>query len=257
MRGFAQPLRLSASMLQGTERLQRLSRVFRAGESVARFVEAFTLFTPEEIRRLRGRSVDAGLLEASIEPILRGTEHLDSLGRFLFLDSRFSLADDLLLYGDKIAMAASLEVRVPFLDLELLRFVERIPASLRVTFLRPKQLLRMALKNVLPRTILNRPKRNFSPPDTTWMERCDNGPGLHWLLESGAATSLYFRMDEIAQLTQEQQLGKRDRRRQLFALLAFELWNRAFFPGALKVQGAPRAESACPGSYSPTRPGRI
>jgi asparagine synthase (glutamine-hydrolysing) len=256
MGGFAPPLKLAASMLPGNERLQRLSRVFHARRPVSRFVEAFTLFPPREIQRLRGKCADFGLLEAAVEPILDGTDRLDSLARFLFLDSRFSLADDLLLYGDKIAMASSLEVRVPFLDLEFLRFVERIPASLRVSLLRPKQLLRMALKNVLPRAILNRHKRNFSPPDSTWMERSQPGPGLHWLLEPSAAAAQYFRRDEVARLVQEQYQGKRDRRRQLFALLAFELWNRSFFNDSQMGHGTKKSDSLYSGDYSSTRPGR-
>jgi asparagine synthase (glutamine-hydrolysing) len=250
MRGLRPPIRLAAAMLPGTERLERLSRVFSARREVARFVEAFTIFTPEEVQRLRGRSLNAELLESAPGSVLCGTQQSDSLSRFLFLDSRFSLADDLLLYGDKIAMAASLEVRVPFLDLEFLKFVERIPASLRVSLLRPKQLLRMALNKALPRAILNRRKRNFSPPDSTWMEPCQHGPGLHWLLEPSAAAAWYFRRDEVARLVQEQHQGKRDRRRQLFALLAFELWNRSFSHGSLKRLGAPGTDKVVSGDYS-------
>lgn len=257
IRGLAPGFGLAASVLKGKERLQRLDRVLRARPVAKRFVEAFTLFTPDEVQHLTGKRLDAELLEAAAEAILCGTEHLDSLARFLFLDSRFSLADDLLLYGDKIAMASSLEVRVPFLDLDFLRFVEKIPSSIRVSLFRPKRLLRMALAAVLPRKILNRPKRNFSPPDAIWMEQGDDGPGLHWLDEPASATNRHFSSAEINRLVREQQEGRRDRRRQLFALLAFELWNRSFFSDSPITLKRKEPDELHASDYSSTRPGRI
>jgi len=247
MRGLGPPIRLAAAMLPGTERLQRLSRVFGARRDVARFVEAFTLFTPEEVQRLRGRSLNAEWLESVVESVLCGSQQSDSLSRFLFLDSRFSLADDLLLYGDKIAMASSLEVRVPFLDLEFLRYIERIPSSMRVNLTRPKQVLRSALKRVLPGKILRRRKRNFSPPDSIWMDSVAHGPGVQWLLEPESALSWFCRQDEVARMIMEQEGGRRDRRRQLFALLAFELWHRSYLKTASVEKNSPlKSQPALP-----------
>ncbi len=225
------PARWAAALRPRSERLQRSSRVFGIRDPVRRMVEALTLFPAEEARRLRGRAPDPDFLQAALMPVLRGSEHLDPLARFLYLDARFSLADDLLLYGDKIAMSQSLEVRVPFLDLELLRFVESIPARLRVGLLSPKRVLRRSLARILPRSILNRPKRNFAPPDATWMDSSPAGPGMGWLMSADSAAAGYCRREEIVRLIREQEQGRRDWRRQLFALLAFELWHRAF-PGA-------------------------
>ncbi|HEU5181727.1 MAG TPA: asparagine synthase (glutamine-hydrolyzing) [Candidatus Polarisedimenticolia bacterium] len=225
------PARWAAALRPRSDRLQRSSRVFGIRDPVRRMVEALTLFPAEEARRLRGRAPDPDFLQAALLPVLRGSEHLDPLARFLYLDARFSLADDLLLYGDKIAMSQSLEVRVPFLDLEFLRFVERIPARWRVGLLRPKRVLRRSLSRLLPPSILNRPKRNFAPPDATWMGSSPEAPGMGWLMAADSAAAGYCRREEIARLIREQEQGRRDRRRQLFALLAFELWHRAF-PGA-------------------------
>jgi asparagine synthase (glutamine-hydrolysing) len=229
--------KLASFLFPRSERAARSGRMLERTDPLSRFAETFTLFPPEERQRLRSNGFPVDLARSAVLKVLEGTEHLDPLARFLYLDSRFSLSDDLLLYGDKIAMAHSLEVRVPFLDLEFLRLVETIPASLRVSLLRPKRLLRRALKNSLPSSILARPKRNFSPPDSTWMDSSLPGPSLQWLLEPEAAVPALCRREEVARLIREQREGKRDHRRQLFALLAFELWFRSFlYPGRLRNQ---------------------
>ena len=187
--------------------------------------------------------------------ILRGAEHLDPLSQFLYLDSRFSLADDLLLYGDKIAMASSLEVRVPFLDLQLLGFVERIPASLRVSLFTPKRLLRQALKSILPQSVLNRRKRNFAPPDSSWMGLDNSQPGIGSLLDENASVRWFLSPKEVSAIVQEQLQGKRDHRRKLFALLAFELWHRAFFRA--NENRLDQSEISSQSVLSITNPGRM
>ena len=243
-RGLSASLRLARKLAPNSVLLERSARVLGTRDPLARFVEAFALFPSLARHRLRGKNGDGDLISSAMAPVLAGSEHLDPLARFLFLDSRFSLSDDLLLYGDKIAMASSLEVRVPFLDLEFLRLVEKIPASLRVSLLSPKRLLRKALEKKLPRRILNRRKRNFSPPESTWMDSLPPGPNLGWLLAPDASLAQFCRREEIARLVEAQQGGGRDYKRQLFALLAFELWHRSFIgPPIPSRQASPIAKS--------------
>lgn len=239
------PARLGSRLFPASDRLERTGRILAAATPSERYLQAFTLFRDEERFRLTGVRASRDLAASAIAAILQGTEHLDPLARFLYLDARLSLADDLLMYGDKIAMGSSLEVRVPFLDLELLRWVERIPSAYRVSLLRPKRLLKRALRGVLPREILSRPKRNFSPPEAMWMQASGDGPGLHWLQESGASIFQILQPREIGALLREQQEGKRDRRRHLFALLALELWLRLYITRTpLEERSVRRALSA-------------
>ena len=232
---LAGPVRLASRLRPAQGKLERSARAFGIQEVARRHAEILALFPEAERRRLRrGDGVDpvAVVAERSAP-----AEHMDPLGRFLYLDARFGLADDLLLYVDKIAMAHSLEVRVPFLDLELLRLVECIPGSIRVGGGRGKSLLRRALAPLLPASVLKRPKRNFSPPARAWLTGNGAGPSLSWLREPGAAVAAYCDPAEIARLTRIHEEGRRDRRRQLFALLAFEVWHRTFIDGRL---GHPR-----------------
>lgn len=90
---------------------------------------------------------------------------VDDLARVLWLDARTQLADDLLLYGDKVSMAHSLEVRVPFLDAELLGFVEALPSSFRVDVRQTKRVLRAHARAVLPASIIARRKKGFMIPN--------------------------------------------------------------------------------------------
>jgi asparagine synthase (glutamine-hydrolysing) len=231
---LALPAAVASGMRPGSDALERAARVAAAGGENERFAETLALFPRAERARLQRRSETDSAPPAELTALAARAAHLDPLGRFLYLDSRFGLADDLLLYADKIGMASSLEVRVPFLDLELLRFVETIPAPLRVSTIRPKRLLKRAIAGVVPAEVRVRPKRNFSPPHQAWLAPAADGPCADWLLDRDAAVAEYLDREEIARLLREQREGRRDRRRQLFALLAFEIWHRTFIDGRLR-----------------------
>ena len=79
------------------------------------------------------------------------------------------LPDGILLCNDKMSMAAGLELRVPYLDVELMRFVERIPARRRVRPRRPKRLHRRATRALLPPEVTNRRKHGFATPYDDWL----------------------------------------------------------------------------------------
>jgi asparagine synthase (glutamine-hydrolysing) len=227
-RFLAPPITLASHLYPRLEVLERASRTLHASNPLDRFAHILALFSAAQIERLLINPHAGPTPQDVLAPLLARAPQRDSLGKFLYVDTRFGLADDLLLYTDKISMASSLEVRVPFLDLELLRFVESIPASLRVNLLNPKSFLKRALMPFLPSGILNRPKRNFSPPESVWRDSMVDGPRLDWLKAESAAVKTYLYPSEVDKLILENESGRFDRRRQLFALLAFEVWHRVF-----------------------------
>jgi asparagine synthase (glutamine-hydrolysing) len=83
----------------------------------------------------------------------------DELGGFQFLEIRSSLPDELLMYADKLSMAHSIEVRVPYLDREVVEYVQRLNADFKVRYGLRKWLHRQVCKNYLPSAIVNRKKR--------------------------------------------------------------------------------------------------
>ena len=88
-------------------------------------------------------------------------DETDELGGFQFLELRSTLPDELLMYADKLSMAHSLEVRVPFLDKEIVEYAERLPSNLKVRNGSGKWLHRQVCQELLPAAILKRKKRGF------------------------------------------------------------------------------------------------
>ncbi|MCK4305460.1 MAG: asparagine synthase (glutamine-hydrolyzing) [Candidatus Eisenbacteria sp.] len=155
-------------------------------------------------------------------------DHLDPVAQMLYVDSRMWLPDDLLLYGDKLSMAHGLEVRVPYLDRDLMRLVESIPRSFRVAHRRPKRLHRAALGRIVPRRLLSRPKLGFDTPvdhwfRTLWVPRLPD-----WLWGNESFLPSIMHVEVLKRIFEEHRSGRRDHNRRLYTLLALEFWGRAF-----------------------------
>src|SRR5207247_254383 len=93
----------------------------------------------------------------------------DPLGQMMFVDTRLWLPDDLLLVGDKMSMAESVEMRVPFLDRTLVEFVESLPTAYKVRRGTRKLVEKEALSELLPREIVHRKERGFVTPVDRWL----------------------------------------------------------------------------------------
>jgi asparagine synthase (glutamine-hydrolysing) len=145
----------------------------------------------------------------------------------LYLDTRLFLPDPLLVCADKMSMSASLEQRVPFLDLELMRFVERIPARMRVRPRAGKRLHRRAMEELLPRSIVNRPKHGFATPYDGWL-RESLGDEVERRYAPGSPLSELADPATVAGLVRDHRSGRSDRKSVLFCLLELSEWHRAF-----------------------------
>jgi asparagine synthase (glutamine-hydrolysing) len=171
--------------------------------------------------------------EAERERLATAREILDDvpgrglLEQALYLDTHMFLPDGILLCNDKMSMAAGLELRVPFLDLELMRFVERVPARSRVRPRQPKRLHRRALQRLLPPEVTNRKKHGFATPYDDWLRaslgreverRYSPGSPLSELIDAGAA----------ARLVDEHRRGRADHKSILYCLLELSEWHAAF-----------------------------
>ena len=95
-------------------------------------------------------------------------KHLHPTEQMMRIDTRMQLADDFLIYGDKISMSSSLEMRVPMLDIQLVSFIESIPLKFRVGRRQTKILHKMLAEEFLPTEIVNRPKKGFYVPISDW-----------------------------------------------------------------------------------------
>ncbi len=158
--------------------------------------------------------------------------HTDFLSQMLYLDTKAFMTSLNLTYNDKMSMACSVEVRVPFLDRELAEFAAwQIPPELKIRgSLRPvgKYILRKAMNGLLPKEIVNRPKAGFAAPLDYWLaqdlrEMVDDLLSDRRLRDRG-----FFDAGVVRKLVQDQRSGRCDYSLQIWQLLTFELWLQCF-----------------------------
>lgn len=164
---------------------------------------------------------------ATARDVLGDLAGRDLLEQALYLDTRMFLPDGILLCNDKMSMAASLELRVPFLDLELMRFVERIPARVRVRPRAGKRLHRMAMELLLPPGIADRPKHGFSTPYDDWLRR-SLGEEVERRYGPRSALAELIEPAAVARLVDEHARGRADHKAILYCLLELSEWHAAF-----------------------------
>src|SRR6185295_5055607 len=131
----------------------------------------------------------------------------DVLNRMLYADAKIWLPDDLLLKADKMTMANGLELRVPFLDHKLVEYAATLPVNLKLKGSTGKYLLRQAMKQVLPKQIINRSKKGFPVPTEAWL-RGDLKTFVHdLLLSSGSACRDYMDYRAIEKIVNANEQG--------------------------------------------------
>jgi asparagine synthase (glutamine-hydrolysing) len=144
------------------------------------------------------------------------------------LEVRSTLPDELLMYADKLSMAHGLELRVPFVDKEIVEYVERLPASLKVRNGSRKWLHRQVCGAYLPNSILKRPKRGFAVNVVdSWFRGAIDNRMAETLLDSGSKIYQYLRPTAVRELFEQHASGRHDNHKVLFSLVVFEEWLRA------------------------------
>ena len=151
----------------------------------------------------------------------------DELGGFQFLEVRSTLPDELLMYADKLSMAHSLELRVPFVDKEIVEYVERLPANFKVRNGSRKWLHRQVCGNFLPKAILRRPKRGFAVNVVdAWFKGAFENQMADTLRAPESKIFQYLRPLAVKELFEQHTAGKNDNHKILFSLVLFEQWLR-------------------------------
>jgi asparagine synthase (glutamine-hydrolysing) len=154
----------------------------------------------------------------------------EMLQRLLYTDIKTYLVE-LLMKQDNMSMAASIESRVPFLDHVLVEFATRIPREVQIEGLAGKRILKKAVEDLLPHSILYRPKLGFPTPWSGWLA----GPRLEsireMLLEPRSLNRGYFRREAIEKLFDEHRAKHRDNYDRIWRLVNLELWHRVCLEG--------------------------
>ncbi|HYG63916.1 MAG TPA: asparagine synthase (glutamine-hydrolyzing) [Thermoanaerobaculia bacterium] len=169
------------------------------------------------------------------------TEGLDPLLRMMYLDVKSWLPDDLLIKADKMTMASSVELRVPFLDHRVVELGARIPPRYRIKGWSTKHILKKAMEPYLPHEILHRGKMGFPTPLARMFQR-EMKPYVADVLTSDRFFDRgYFQPDVVRSMVTEHTAGEKDHHRVLWQLLVLEEWHRRFVDGEERgAAGAPR-----------------
>jgi asparagine synthase (glutamine-hydrolysing) len=166
----------------------------------------------------------------------------DLLHRMLYTDIKTYLVE-LLMKQDNMSMAASVESRVPFLDHTLVEFAMRIPAASQLSGLTGKRILKKAVADLLPQSIINQPKLGFPTPWSAWLA----GPQLdviqNLLLEPRSIDRNLFKRGAVEHLFQEHRTRYRDHCDRIWRLLNLELWFRVCIEGEPHDSGLAGVES--------------
>ena len=153
----------------------------------------------------------------------------DELGGLQFLELRSTLPDELLMYADKLSMAHGLELRVPYIDKEIVEYVERLPASLKVRNGSRKWVHRQICQTYLPHTVLARPKRGFAVNIVDdWFRNAIDSKIAETLLDRSSQMYHYLRPTAVRKLVDEHVSGREDNHKILFSLVVLEEWLRAY-----------------------------
>lgn len=227
---MARPVAALADAVPRNERIKRGARLLGGEGGVDRLLRIFQISDADVRGRLtNGPSEEAeaerGELAEGILGDLDGRR--DTLEQALYLDTRLFLPDCLLIFGDKTSMAAGLEQRVPFLDVELMEFVERIPARLRVMGLNRKWIYRQAMAKLVSEETLARRKHPFATPYDNWL-RSSLGRRLEDLYVEGSPLAEHIDPAVVIELCREHREGRFDHKRLLYCLLEFAQWHRVF-----------------------------
>jgi asparagine synthase (glutamine-hydrolysing) len=234
----------------GSLRVDRAKRFLRTGASG--FAERFLAYI-NRVQNDTRRSLFATPLRDAITGdaatsrlrnlFLRGGQR-EGLAGGLYLDYKTFLADDVLALSDRIAMAHSLEIRVPLVDHELVEQVFPLPDRAKVRWCMKKLLLRRALRQRISRDQLRAPKRGFVGPTASWL-RGELRPMLEDELSAARLNRLgYFDSTAVGHLLREHFERRHNHERILWELLCFSTWHRLYVEKPVAKAYQPTAREA-------------
>ncbi len=237
-RGLPAALRLPAQALlrRGGSRLAGLAPAIEASDPLACQLELWSSWVNPDLHRrlVRGplAELESGAAgRRAIESYAAGLPD-DPLATRMYLDARLGLVDDMIHYFDRASMARSLEVRVPFLDHNLVELCASIPSRFKATPLSTKPLLKRVARGLVPDHVIDKPKIGFFY-DTTrdWMKAQLQGPAADYLLDEQLACGEFLDAAEVRRMAQSS--DNPSDLDALFPILMLEVWLARVLPRAL------------------------
>ncbi|MGB6150846.1 MAG: asparagine synthase (glutamine-hydrolyzing), partial [Pricia sp.] len=198
------PLSWASKLFPGNSSIERGVYSSQFKGELERFIAIYTLFTPELKKNLFKDELTHLIEEDQkalfVDQYEKTDKNADSLSKLLFMDTRSMLPDNLLLFNDKMTMANSIENRVPYLDIDLINFIETLPSHLKLKGSITKYVHRKAAEEWLPSSIIDRKKRAFETPVGQWFKE-ELSHSLRQLVDApDSFSSIYFKKNFIKRM---------------------------------------------------------
>jgi len=192
------------------------------------------IFRPDEMRHLlRGYDPAASYTDVT-GPYYQASTHLDDSTRMQYIDLFTWLRGDILVKADKMTMANSLELRVPFLDTVVFDVARSIPVDLKLTKQTTKYALRRAIEEIVPAHVINRPKLGFPVPTRPWLKDVMYDWAHQHITEAG--TDYLIDTQAALDLLAAHRNGSIDYSRKIWTLLVFMIWHGIFVEGRIRPE---------------------
>jgi asparagine synthase (glutamine-hydrolysing) len=220
-----------ANRLPRNEMLKRGVSSLGTEDRLKRYQDVFSLAPASTIDGLFQHQRSNGSSERELvdywRPLAPQISEIDELGGFQLLEVRSSLPDELLMYADKLSMAHSLEVRVPYLDRTVVEYVQRLDASFKIRSGTRKWLHRQVCQSYLPARILRRKKRGFAVNVVdAWFQTTVRSQFSDLLSDPSSLMFQLLKPEPVRKLLEAHRLGRQDNHKLLFSLVMFEQWLR-------------------------------
>ena len=206
-----------------------LNFLVRRGKKLEdRFVGNAFIFDNKEVSKLLSFKRETGGFKDLTKDYYAKVNNEDDVTKMQYIDFNFWLIGDILLKADKMSMANSLEVRVPFLDKPLIEKARKLPTKYKVDKYKTKKLFREIANEKLADKVADKKKLGFPVPIRVWLKEDDIYNLVKKRFENA---SEFFNTKEIIKLLDEHKAGKKDNSRKIWTVYIFLLWYDIYFGG--------------------------
>lgn len=213
--------------------LRRIFKSISAKDNVGQIKESTSFFDESMLNKLFNskqlveKDISDDIIVSRIEEY--NIENKNTAEIMMNLDARMNLPDDLLLYTDKISMRNSIELRVPFLDIDLVNFLESLPSKYKVNLKSNKILHKKLSEKHLPKEIVYRKKKAFYTPRKIWFKGKFGDHFLNEMKNDNGLFSELFNVDYIESLFEYHKTGNVNYEKQLYIIIIIYLWIKTSF----------------------------
>lgn len=230
---LAQPL---AKKMPLSEQARRLNYALGAQDEADALLRVYSIMPDSARNSLLGvetrRRMNPELARTWAQKQLARAPHdATFLEKMLFIDARTDLSEELLLSENKMSMAASIEARVPYLDIEIMKVAERIPGNLKINGREQKVIHKKVCMSFIPEEVANRKKIGFVSAADLWFRGKIGSQFLEQIADPNSMTQTYLNRAAVENLVQQHLSGRWDHQRVLFMLYSLENWYSVFSEG--------------------------